>query len=410
LESIVKVTVQRIGTLADLEALGEEWHAIQAEAPARHVLLDHRWVAAWWRHFGAGKAQHTLVLRLHGRAVGIVPLVLSRGWEAYPARESHLHLADDYRHLPALRWRRLLPIRRLTFPVSIASANPRGHLLLTDDDPALYEAVARYCADIAREWDMTVLDGLPEGAGQDERLRTASTRATLTAARGRRNRSLLRARLPASYDAFLAGRSGHFRRWLRRECRRAEQRTAAVGRLHVRTYRGASVDVGMTTLLALETRSWKAGMTRQRRVYVHLDAAMRAFFREVASAFAATDQAQVLILEVGTKPAAALLSLERDGVTLGHLTYLAQPFAERVSLAPLWQVFVQQAIAAGIREIDFNGVSANLMKWADHRQSFSRLVLYNRRPYSQLLRLLADGAHRAAAFTSARLRTAGSGI
>src|SRR5262249_27245119 len=105
------VTVERVDSVEGIAALGDDWDRVQDACPAKHVLMDHRWVSAWWRHFGEGKELHVLAVRRGGRLAAVAPLVLSRGREAFPARDSRLVLADDYAHMPTPSWMRVVPIR-----------------------------------------------------------------------------------------------------------------------------------------------------------------------------------------------------------------------------------------------------------------------------------------------------------
>ena len=62
-----EIEVERVDSADRLEQLRPEWDRIQDLCPWKHVLLDFRWVSAWWRSFGAGKELHVLALRQDGR-------------------------------------------------------------------------------------------------------------------------------------------------------------------------------------------------------------------------------------------------------------------------------------------------------------------------------------------------------
>jgi hypothetical protein len=387
------IEIQVIDRLDDLLNIRDEWNAVQDACEHKHVFLDHRFTTAWWQHVGHGKAMRTLVLRRDGAVEGIVPLVLSRGWEAFPTSEKNVRIAEDFQHLPSTRWRRFVPIRRLSFPLSFPSSNLRSHLLLRRPDAAQAAAVLSYCQSICGEWDVLSLDGIPEGSEQETLLCEAAPRAGLQRGRSRQSRALLHASLPASMELFLAQRSRNFRSGFRRAQRQSVERTANLGELRIREFRGDAIDEGMAMLLALEHQSWKASEARRRDLYVTLSDDYRAFHRSVAAAFAASDEAQVLVTEVGGRPANALYSIERQGVITCVLTYQAEALAALVSVAPLWGRFFEIAIARGLREVHFNGNSSYLARYANGEGRFSRLVFYNSGMYSRLLRTVADGAH-----------------
>jgi hypothetical protein len=386
------IEIQIIDSLDDLSAIRDEWNAVQDACEHKHVFLDHRFVTAWWRHAGHGKSMHTLVLRRRGIVEGVVPLTLSCGLEAFPTSEKNARIAEDFQFLPSLRWRRFVPVRRLSFPLSFASANLRGHFILRRTDSEQIAAVLAYCESIRGQWDVLALDGIPEGAEQQQLVCASASRFGLRRGRSRQSRILLQAVLPASMEAFLAGRSHNFRSGLRRAQRQSIERTASLGEFRIREFRGSSIDEGMTKLLDLERQSWKVKKTRKRELYITLTDAYACFHRNVANAFAASDQAQVLVTEIGGQPVNALYSLERQGVIACVLTYQAEEFANRVSIAPLWARFFEIAIERGMRLVDFNGNSSNLARYANGRTSFDRLVFYNTAIYSSLLRATADAA------------------
>jgi CelD/BcsL family acetyltransferase involved in cellulose biosynthesis len=203
-------------------------------------------------------------------------------------------------------------------------------------------------------------------------------------------------------EAFLAERSHNFRSGLRRARRQSMERTAALGEFHIREFRGDAIDEGMSKLFDLERRSWKAKKTRQREIHVTLNDASSGFYRSVAQAFAASDQAQVLVTEVGGRPANALYSIERQGSIACVLTYQAEEFAKLVTVTPLWGRFFEIAIERGLRYVDFNGHSAYLARYANGEHRFSRLVFYQSALYSTLLRATANGANLLARLLSRR--------
>lgn len=69
-------TVESPEALARLQV---EWDALLGRCPHRTPFLTWRWVANWWRHFGAGKRLAVVVVREAGTAVLIAPLMSYRG-------------------------------------------------------------------------------------------------------------------------------------------------------------------------------------------------------------------------------------------------------------------------------------------------------------------------------------------
>jgi len=390
------ITTDVVTDAAGLAALAPEWQEVQSACRHRHVLADPRFVGTWWQAYGADKTLSVLALRRHGDLVGVVPLVYSRGLEALPSRGKHVRIADDYRHLPGTRWRRVVPVRRLSFPLNFASSGIRYHCLLRDDEPELYDALFAHAIATRRRWDLMCLDGIPEGSEQQRALLAAAARHGLSVGLARHVRGFLSARLPATMDEFLGARSRSFRRWLKRMERESIERTRDLGDLTIREFRGDAIDEGMRLMFALELESWKTGRMRRRALHLALSDVDRDFHLTAARAFAADDEAQVLVTFVGDRPVNALYCLEREGMSSGVLTYRAEAFSDRVTIAPLWRRFFELAIARGLTEVDFNGNNDYLARFADGERQCARHTFYHGGAYASLLRATSDTATRAA--------------
>ncbi|MEQ8660393.1 MAG: GNAT family N-acetyltransferase, partial [Gammaproteobacteria bacterium] len=312
--------------------------------------------------------------------------------EMFPARTYQVHMADEYRFTRVPRWARPWPIRRLGFALSGALANRRSHFLLRTEDPRFYAAILDYAASIASEWDLMVLEGAPRDSLAAQLLREALAQSSLRDDGRSFCRETVYASLPDSMDAWLATKRRHFRRRLVEQCRQVERRFPDVS---VREYRGDDIDAGMAQLLALEERSWKAEQTRTRTFYIGPEPDLQRFHREVARAFAARDDAMVLVMEVEGRAVAAIQCLERDDMLATIVTFMDQDYTRQLNTAPMFRHLVERAIERGVHEIDFCGKTVNAEKWADHTRYSERCFIYNRRPYSRFLRGLSVAANRA---------------
>jgi hypothetical protein len=276
--------------------------------------------------------------------------------------------------------------------LSLPLGSRRGHFLFVEEDPRFYALTVSYIESIARDWDLLVLEGFRRGSAQESRLLDAMRESGLRSDGRQFDRLTLCADLPDSIDAFIAAKSRHFRKRVRAEIRQAEER---VGELTLRQFRGPAIDEGMDRMFALERRSWKAMGTKQRKYRVGPEPRIETFHREVAQAFAATDGAVVLTMDVGDRPVAGIYCLERDRVVMPITTFMDEQFAGRVTTAPLFRHLVESSIRRGASEIDFNGNTVSIAKWAGRTRASSRFYFYNRRPYSRFLRALSQTAHRA---------------
>jgi len=394
-----ELTVERIDSPEGVEALREDWNRLQDGCPSKHVLLDHRCVTAWLHHFGDGKEIHFLAGRRDGRIAGIAPLMLTRGWEAFPARDSRFHIAEDHVHLRVPRWRRVVPIRRVTFPFNIPSQNGRMHFLLEDDSPEFHEAILRYWAERADRWDLMVLEGLPVDSPQPEGIREAAGRCSLRTLPHGRFITLYSAELGASLDEFLKSRNHHFRTRLRADLRAS----ARAGKIEFDEYRKGDIATGLDLLFAIERQTWKARGVKANSVFLPLDNRIRGFLLEVGRAFAQTDDAQVLAMKVNGEPVGGLFSLSRQDIILTMVIYIADAWLRKISSAPLWVEFFELAIGRGIVKIDFNANTLNARKWSNGSATFRRLYLFHPGMYS----LLLGCAKSSATWLSRRLRGAG---
>lgn len=385
------ITVRRIADLDELEAAGGVWKDLQDRCEHPHVLMDHRWVLAWWRHFGAGKAQHTLVLSSGATPRGIVPLAITRGFEAYPFRNTYVLGPDDYRHLPELRWQRIVPVRRLTFPANVISGNIRGEIIFPEPDRSLYCALAEYAAEKSGSWDVATLPGL-RGWEQEETMLTAAVEsAGLTPGTRRSTRDMLYEDLPETWSEFLHARSRNFRDNLKRDAVKLERTFAALGPMKVTSYRGPEVVSNLDRLFALERQSWKVSDEKERRLHLALDDKTRSFFREVATRFSADDEANLLILSFGDTDAAGLFTLERSGTSIGVALYRSERLGSPITATPIFRALFENSISRGLKRIDFNGYTRHYLKWAKSSHTYTRAIFFNSSVYSRLLQIV-DGS------------------
>jgi hypothetical protein len=388
------ISVDRLATLNELEAVGPVWNALQDACGHQHVMMDHRWIHTWWRHFGHGKAQHTLLLSSGGTAVGIIPLAITRGMEAFPFRDPYLCCLDDYPSLPSLRFQRLVPLRRLTFPLNLASANNRGLAIFPQPARELYGAVGRYAAENAGSWDVATLSGMRTWDREDLVLAAAAANSGLSVGTRESDRTTLYIDLPSTFSEFMQSRTSHFRSRLQGDCNRLERTFAALGKMTINRFRGPDLPAGLERLFSLERQSWKVSGEKDRRMHLALDERGRRFFQEVGVRFAADDEAQVLIVGFGETDAVGMFTLERGDTAVGVVTYRSERLGSPVGIAPLWRELLQGYIERGFRTFDINGYTRNYLKWATGERRYGRPTLFNKGAYSRTLHALDEMALR----------------
>lgn len=74
------LTIEKVSSPQGFGALKEEWDTLLARCPYRTPFLTHDWMTLWWKYFGDDRELFILVLRENGHAVGLAPLMRSRGW------------------------------------------------------------------------------------------------------------------------------------------------------------------------------------------------------------------------------------------------------------------------------------------------------------------------------------------
>ena len=224
--------VRRIADGRALDALGPTWARLHDGCPSPYVLLDHRWVSSWWRAFGSGKELHVLAVEQAGRAIGIVPMVLSSGLEVWPMRDGGLQIAEDHRNLRLPSWRRVVPVRRVSFPLNVPSHNARAHAIApAERSEAVCSAAMDYWSARRGDWDAMALEGLPCASGQRGAFRRAAARCGLPSPPHGARRCIFMADISGGFEAYLANRSAHFRKRMRQAIRACEK----IGRIEIRS-------------------------------------------------------------------------------------------------------------------------------------------------------------------------------
>jgi CelD/BcsL family acetyltransferase involved in cellulose biosynthesis len=365
--------VERFETPEQMSEIVSDWDAVQDRCEFGHVLLDHRWVQAWWKNFGAGKDLHALVVRHDGRAVGVAPMIRSRGLEAWPSRDGLLQLAEDHKRLSIPSWRRVIPVRRVTFPLNVESLNSRSHVLYGEDHADVCQSILDYWKKRSKEWDVLVLEGLPTSSGQRELFeKAASANGFLTLAHGRL-REMYEADITGGPDAHADRRGRHFRKRRKEQIRACEK----AGQLTLQVYRQGDLPRGLELLFEIERATWKAKPGAEVSAKLALDAPVRAFYREVTLAFGAEDDAVIHIMSLDGRPVGGLLGLSRGTTMLSFVIYLRDDVRDVLNAAPLWNALVQDAADRNITKLDLNGVSPYARKWATDAYTYQRLYIFS---------------------------------
>ncbi|MBB3021701.1 hypothetical protein FHR70_004806 [Microvirga lupini] len=363
----------RFDALSAFDRTSSDWNLVQDRCQYHHVLMDHRWVKAWWNVFGAGKDLHGLVVHHKGQPIGIAPMIYSQGWESWPSRDGKLQIAEDSKNLSIPAWQRFVPIRRVTFPLNIPSHNSRAHILIADNPAQVCGEILDYWKDRSHTWDVMVLDGLPEKSGQRDMLQAAAASKGLMTLPHGRVREMYSADLTGGMDGYLARRGSHFRKRHKAQMRACER----AGRLEMSMYRGREIGRGLEIMFAIERDTWKARSDLDAAVRMPLDDQLKRFFSEVAYAYADNDDAVIHIMSLDGHPAGALFGLSRRNVMLSLVIYLRDEVRTVLNASPLWDALIRDAVERGISELDIHGVTAYARKWATCATNYQRLYIFS---------------------------------
>jgi Acetyltransferase (GNAT) domain len=394
-------TVKPIETLEALSEIGDAWDLLYTNSNTNHVMLSHRFIFQWWRCFGETKTQKTLLIYKEDSLVAIVPFCISAGRERLPIRDPYVLIASDYQHLPHLHKQCWFNIRRLSFPLSIPSANIRGGVISTEPLSRLIKPICHYLKAIAHEWDVAIFDGLKKSENIKELLST--TKSGLALGKRVSESHLLELHLTADVHSFWQNKSSHFRKRAKAEIRKLSDFAQEHGGFRIELFRKNTICEGVEIMFTLETKSWKVNGEKERTLHLALDDSMREFHRSTAQAFADQDQAEITVLFAGERPLACLYSLENTTCSSMILTYRDASLPSGLGIIPcLWESKIKAGIEKRFQFIDINGYTRNYIKWATHTIKYERALVFNQTPYSRLLKFIDN-----CAFALAKLKPVG---
>jgi CelD/BcsL family acetyltransferase involved in cellulose biosynthesis len=287
------------------------WNRLVERCRAPVPFATWQFQTAWYRAFGSGPLHLLAAQDGEGEYVGLLPLFESPSPDGPAVRLVGGTDVADYLDLIAVAgreeevWKGMLPALA-ELPWRVADLRP---LPAESPTPALLTSLAASA-------------GLASRTVVEERCPVIA--------------------LPPTWEEYLAGLSGKDRHELRRKMRRAE-----AGQPRVEVARTpAAMAALMDGFVALHRRS-KVGKAR------FMDAAMEAFFREVARELAAAGLAALWMLWLEERPAAALLCLEHGGaVNLYNSGFDPEARAMSPGVVLIART-IEDAIARGFRRYDF---------------------------------------------------------
>jgi hypothetical protein len=393
------VRVDVVRDSAGLRDLERDWERLWASDPDADIFASFDWFLNWWEHFGHGERPAALVTRdgptpiavpggdwkLHacvvrnsgGEALAILPLVLVRG--VYKGTRCRI----------------------LSTPVN--NHAPRAGLVASRFDAGVIDVLSESLAS-SGNWDVLLLDGLPQ------RCKRLAALASALAGRGLIPGS--RSEWPHSFfshsstwDDFLSSKGQNFRRQLKRSRRALE----TLGEVAMERFRGThAATVGMDLFLAVDRESWKARDGES----LALDDVLRSYYVGLCERFAARGRADVWVMRIAARPAAAYLCLCDRQIIYTLKSSFSEAFVTTSHSSPgilLLGEILRTAQADGNIGIDFVCKLPYIDRWATEDRCYEQAVFCRSRVLAfrvylrGALRYLAGRARAAAKLVYGRL-------
>jgi CelD/BcsL family acetyltransferase involved in cellulose biosynthesis len=358
--------VERVHDWSSLESV---WDELVLGSRTASPFLTLEWLSSWWKVFGPGRELLLLASRAQAgqTPAAIAPLMLSREGGVRIIRFIGSGISDSLDFIVRRADAESVP----AFLGFLLGGPPRWDLLWLGDFIAGEEVV--------RSVECAASD-----AGLMSR-RVTTTRAPYLTVAG-------------SWEAFLAGKSRHFRRISKQKEERLSRGDRAVGIERIRTSFGPETLSDMRTI---ESGSWKgrelAGTPERTRERGFLDRALEAL--------AASGWLDLWLARVDGRPAAYQINFDFAGKSWIYNNAFDGSFAELSLGAVLMKRTVESAFRDGSRECDFlRGEEEFKGAWTGTARDVLQLILRGPGIRPRLAAAWANGALRNARRLGSKLR------
>jgi CelD/BcsL family acetyltransferase involved in cellulose biosynthesis len=308
-------------SLPEIEALSSEWRELLAESISNVPFLTPEFIAAWWRHMGGGEWQaaelYVIAMREEdGKLVGIAPLFYAKNKQGQNA---------------------------LQFIGTVEIADFLDFVVRPEDLHRFLDCLFYHLnGPDAPVWDVLDLYNI-----LDESPSSKALEAAAAGAGWRFEQDVLQPSpyipLPESFEQYLEGLQGRYRKELRRKARQAANYFIPVSWYIVED--PDSLDENLDALLAL--------MSKEPEKARFLTEPMRAQMRAIAQAAFDNGWLNLSMVDVGRDKAAAFIAFDYDNRIWGYNSGYDPAVAD---ISPgqflLWQN-INWAIEQGREAFDF---------------------------------------------------------
>ena len=315
--------IREVTRVTDLEAARPAWDALYESASSGELFQSYEWLHPWLQSYQADRRIAFLLGYEGAGLAGVLPLLRDAGGPGW---------------CPG----------RLATPVN---AHVRRQGLLCAGDPvAMLDATFSWAAR-QKKPSCVAFRQLPADGTLARELPTAARRAGMSVA-VREETSSSSADLSGGWDAYVAGRSRHVVREMRRKTRKLER----TGEWSFRVFTEPEAwQDAFEAVLEVEARSWKQGTGTS----IANEPGARRFYGEVTRLNAELGRLCVHVLEHRGRPAAHVLGL-LDGRTLLALktAYDEDERAWAPGAVLMWRA-LKDAADRGLEMFDFLGDTAS---------------------------------------------------
>lgn len=335
------LTVEWIRTVAQMEAIAEEWKALEVEVRHRTVQSTFDYLVTWYRNYQGIYGGDPLIglARRRTGLVGVAPLVVRCGRVGR------------------------VPVTRVDFAAHDAHA---GEFLLRDDHP---EIIAAFLASLvgAVEFDMVCLNGLDPASDRFKTLQQAAARNRL--AIQLTDHPYAVADLSRGYEAYCRAKSRNFRHIVKRQA----QRILAAGRVVVG---GVQLAAGLEGIEGCIARLFAITEASYKLEGCPLAPRHRNFLGELARRFGPRGMLNLSLLSVDDRDAAVIMGLVERGCYYDVTLAYAETFKELSPGAYLLQEVMRNLAAAGVHTMVSRGAHDYKKRWATAFLPSKRMFLF----------------------------------
>jgi CelD/BcsL family acetyltransferase involved in cellulose biosynthesis len=367
----VSVTVARIGTFDEANALADEWRALYRASAVSNPFAAPDWLLTWARHFVAERDLDIFAVWRDGALIGLAPWYVKRD----PLLPRRLQLLGSGRH------------DALTELPQVLTAPGEARSVL--------RAVMGEWSQRPGDWGWLELPVMADqGWFEPEWLTGMVGESGLVLHKITRATVVLD--LPADVPALHAG----LKRNLLESTHRARNRLDKAGQPWAITVHDDPVDIVRILPVLIELHTARARLAGRRN---HPDqlavAARRKFLTEALGAMACRGQAQILTLDIAGRPAAAQLVLQAPGGSYLGLSGVDPEWWQASPVTLLQLHAAEGAVERGHREFNLSGgPSVSKLRWSEQVRQHPEFVVCGPRRSSRL------------AFTGYRMAAAAAGV